>query len=253
MSNKKKRRRMAFAGLGAGAGVIAALLTLGLIGLSNLGAGGAAAAAPPWVKAIIKDLKGHNFGWMGIDVADRVATVSGEAPDIDSQIYGFEKAEGLIKADPQGGESMLVIDATSLKDGPAAVGLALKNLPAAPLATDCATAFTTTLAGRAIQFELGSANISTESARLLDTLSAVAIRCKAYAIEIGGHTDLSGSPRRNEALSQARAESVRDYLVAKGVVREQLNAVGFGMARPIVDARTEEADAQNRRIEFTVK
>jgi outer membrane protein OmpA-like peptidoglycan-associated protein len=243
---------MAFAGIGAGAGVIAALFTLALIGLSNLGQGGAALAAPPWIKAITKELKGGNLGWMGIDLSDRVATVSGEAPDIDSQIYGFEKAEKLIKADPQGGDGMLVIDATTLKDGAPGVGVALKNLPAAPEAGQCSEAFTATLTGRAIQFELGSANISTESARLLDTLSAVAIRCKAYKIEIGGHTDLTGSPRRNEALSQTRAEAVRDYLIAKGVVREQLNAVGYGMSRPVVNARNEAADAQNRRIEFTV-
>jgi outer membrane protein OmpA-like peptidoglycan-associated protein len=251
VSDKKKRRRMAFAGLGAGAGVIGALLALGLIGLSGMRAGTSSQTA--WVRAVMADLKGKNFGWLDIEVADRIATVGGDAPDIDSQRYGFEAAETALKADPQGGDSLLVVDATTLQGGAASVGAALKKLSPAPATGECQAAFAETMSGRFIQFESGPAAISTESARLLNALTAVALRCKAHTIEIGGHTDLTGAPRRNQALSQVRAEAVRDYLAANGVSKDGLRAVGYGMERPLINARNLDADAANRRIEFKVE
>lgn len=249
MDDKKKRRRRGlFAGLGAGAGVIGALLTLGLIGLSGMGEDH---ARPAWLKSVITDLKGRAYEWIDVELADKVATVSGEAPDVDSQRFGFEAAAEAIKATPEGGD-LLVIDNVSLKGGGAGLGAALKALGLSPEAGACQNAFKSTLAGRTINFEVGSANINADSARLLDALTGVAIRCKAYKVEIAGHTDLSGSPRRNLALSEARANAVRDYLLAKGVDETQLEAVGYGQTRPLISARGPDADAQNRRIEFTV-
>jgi outer membrane protein OmpA-like peptidoglycan-associated protein len=247
LSEKKKRRTRAMgAGIGVGVAVTAALFALALTGL-----GGGASTNPPWVKGIEAGLAERGFDWLSINVADRVATVSGVAPDVDSQRYGFEAAETELNRS-HGDSLAVVVDATDLEGGPAGVGAALRDLGAKPELEACQKAFVATLAGRSINFAPGSAGLDGDNRRLLDTLSGVAIRCRAYRIEVGGHTDLTGAPDANLDLSTARAETVRGYLVSKGVKAESLAAVGFGQTRPLETASTLEANAKNRRIEFTV-
>jgi OmpA-OmpF porin, OOP family len=67
-------------------------------------------------------------------------------------------------------------------------------------------------------------------------------------VRIEGHTDASGAPAANVALSQRRAEAVRDYLVQLGADSSQLSAVGLGASDPR-DAKNPLA-AENRRIEI---
>ncbi|KAF0180088.1 MAG: OmpA family protein [Caulobacteraceae bacterium] len=248
MSDRRKRRIRAIgAGIGVGAAVTSALFVLALIGLS--GATTHADNNPPWVKTLRNSLAQRGFDWIDIDVADRVATVSGQAPDVDSLQYGFDAAEQALGREP---EVSLVVDATHLEGGPAGVGAALQALGAAPDLAACQQAFTATLDGRSINFTPGSAALDGDNRRLLDTLAGVALRCHAFRVEIAGHTDLSGSAQRNQMLSEARAGTVRDYLVGKGVMEGSLTAAGYGSTRPVDLARTPEADARNRRIEFTV-
>lgn len=252
MSERRKRRTRALgAGIGVGVAVTSALFVLALIGLSGAMSGGASHADnnPPWVATIKSGLAERGFRWIDVDVADKVATVSGEAPDVDALQYGFEAAEQALKTEP---DVSLVIDATRLAGGPMGVGAALQALGAAPDLAACQQAFTATLDGRSINFLSGSADLDGDNRRLLDTLSAVALRCRAFRIEIAGHTDISGSPQRNQGLSEARAATVRGYLIDKGVAGDALSATGHGSTRPLDLARTPEADARNRRIEFTV-
>jgi OOP family OmpA-OmpF porin len=245
LSEKRKRRTRALgAGIGAGAAVTAALFTLALSGL-----GGAGGGQPAWVRDIEIGLAKRGFDWIDIAVADRVATVTGEAPDVDSHRFGFEAAEAALQGEK---DVAVVVDATNLEGGPAGVGAALAALGAAPSLEACQQAFTATLQGRAINFQSGSAGLDGDNRRLLDTLSGVAIRCHAYRIEIGGHTDAKGRADANQTLSEQRANTVRGYLMGKGVSGETLTAVGFGSTRPVDVRTTAEADALNRRIEFTV-
>lgn len=71
-------------------------------------------------------------------------------------------------------------------------------------------------------------------------------------IEIRGHTDKSGDPARNMELSQARANAVKDALVAAGAPAEMLTATGYGDTRPRATNDTEFGRFQNRRIEYVV-
>jgi len=71
-------------------------------------------------------------------------------------------------------------------------------------------------------------------------------------VRIEGHTDSVGGETFNLKLSQRRAESVRDYLVAKGIAADRLEAVGYGLTRPIASNKTKKGRAQNRRTEFHV-
>ena len=71
-------------------------------------------------------------------------------------------------------------------------------------------------------------------------------------MSIAGHTDNTGKPEKNQALSVSRAESVKKYLVSKGVNESRLTATGFGQDQPIADNTTTSGKAKNRRVEFKV-
>jgi outer membrane protein OmpA-like peptidoglycan-associated protein len=71
-------------------------------------------------------------------------------------------------------------------------------------------------------------------------------------IEIGGHTDRRGDAGYNLELSQRRVETVRDYLISRGVQANRLIAKGYGASRLLDPADNERAHALNRRVEFTI-
>ena len=71
-------------------------------------------------------------------------------------------------------------------------------------------------------------------------------------VEIGGHTDDIGSDSDNLSLSEARAQSVRNYLVSQGVSALSISARGYGETRPRADNSTEKGRARNRRTEFSI-
>jgi len=70
---------------------------------------------------------------------------------------------------------------------------------------------------------------------------------------VEGHTDSQGGDRINQPLSLNRANAVRDYLVARGVGSDKIEAVGMGASRPLVDNRNAENRANNRRVEIVIK
>ncbi|HKQ68571.1 MAG TPA: OmpA family protein [Polyangiaceae bacterium] len=72
-------------------------------------------------------------------------------------------------------------------------------------------------------------------------------------IVVEGHTDSQGSDESNQILSQARAQSVRDFLVSRGVPSERISAQGFGAGRPVADNKSVEGRANNRRVEIIVQ
>ena len=71
----------------------------------------------------------------------------------------------------------------------------------------------------------------------------------AYAVLVVGHTDSSGDESYNQALSQKRAQSMADYLVAKGVSPDSLRVIGRGSKEPLVSNDTLEGRKQNRRVD----
>lgn len=103
-----------------------------------------------------------------------------------------------------------------------------------------------------IQFEFDKADIRPESYSLLNKIADVFIQNKNYTIEIQGHTDTSGEYQYNMILSQKRAESVRNYLIEKGVSPDMLTAIGYGPDKPIADNSTKAGRKLNRRVEFQV-
>lgn len=117
----------------------------------------------------------------------------------------------------------------------------------------CAAETEAALAGEGLPLSNGGADIADRGLPLLNRLAAIAVRClnsSTLALEIGGHTDSVGNDARNQALSQARAEAVRQALVERGVREEAVSARGYGESRPLATNNTPEGRAQNRRIVF---
>jgi outer membrane protein OmpA-like peptidoglycan-associated protein len=103
-----------------------------------------------------------------------------------------------------------------------------------------------------IFFDLNRASIKDESNAILDVVAEVLKTNADLTVRIEGHTDDSGGATWNRELSQKRAESVRDYLVAKGVDAARLEAVGHGEDKPLVEGKSDEARSKNRRVEFVI-
>jgi len=105
-----------------------------------------------------------------------------------------------------------------------------------------------------IRFEFNKADLAPESNRVLDEIGTILVQWPELQVEIAGHTDSKGSEKYNQRLSEARAQSVRDYLVAKfpKIVETNLTVKGYGESSPIASNDTEQGRAQNRRVEFTV-
>lgn len=119
--------------------------------------------------------------------------------------------------------------------------------------TACQSRYREELARGTILFQTGSADLSDESRGLLDQLTVVALQCRGFMLEIGGHTDADGAPEANAALSRLRAEAVAGYLVRAGVLPARLSPVGYGAQVPVAPNDTAENKAKNRRIDFIVK
>jgi outer membrane protein OmpA-like peptidoglycan-associated protein len=69
---------------------------------------------------------------------------------------------------------------------------------------------------------------------------------------VEGHTDSQGKAAYNQALSERRAQVVRDYLVARGIAADRVSAQGFGSSRSVADNTSSEGRANNRRVEIVV-
>jgi OOP family OmpA-OmpF porin len=108
------------------------------------------------------------------------------------------------------------------------------------------------LARRTIEFETGNARLTSAGARVLDDLVPVLSQFAGRRFEVIGHTDDVGPHDGNMALSAARAEAVKAYLVSKGIPAADLLTSGAGPDKPVTTNTTAEGRARNRRIEFRV-
>ncbi len=104
-----------------------------------------------------------------------------------------------------------------------------------------------------VYFELDSAVIEADSFGLLDALVAtIQAHPDLTRVRVEGHTDQQGAVEYNQKLSEARAASVRDYLVKGGVDGSRLDAVGYGEAQLVNRDNNEDAYEENRRVAFTI-
>lgn len=103
-----------------------------------------------------------------------------------------------------------------------------------------------------IQFETASDKIKPKSYPILNEVADLILKNDNWNVEIQGHTDSDGSDAYNLDLSQRRAESVKAYLINRGVPESQLTAKGFGESLPVASNKTAAGKAKNRRVVFNV-
>jgi outer membrane protein OmpA-like peptidoglycan-associated protein len=101
-----------------------------------------------------------------------------------------------------------------------------------------------------VVFKTGSAVITDESDAILSNAKKTLEDNPDIAVQIQGFTDNVGSAKTNLKLSQKRAESVKSWLVKKGIAANRITPKGFGDKNPIGDNSTSEGRQKNRRIEF---
>ncbi len=105
-----------------------------------------------------------------------------------------------------------------------------------------------------VQFATGSAKILSNSFKILDeVVKLMTINKDIQLVAIEGHTDNKGKDKDNEKLSDDRANSVRQYIIDKGIHPDRLTAKGFGPYKPIADNKTADGRQKNRRVEFHIR
>ncbi len=108
----------------------------------------------------------------------------------------------------------------------------------------------TTIVLEGVNFATSSAELTAEARETLNTVAQTLVANSGIRVEVGGHTDNTGSRTGNVALSQARAESVMQYLISRGVAANRMEARGYGPDQPIADNGTRAGRAENRRVEL---
>lgn len=103
-----------------------------------------------------------------------------------------------------------------------------------------------------ITFSFDDASLNPSFRPTLDKLASTMNEYNQNTITIAGHTDSKGSDAYNMKLSRDRANSVRNYLVNRGVASNRINVVAYGESRPVADNSSEYGRQQNRRVELTV-
>jgi len=104
-----------------------------------------------------------------------------------------------------------------------------------------------------VLFNENKTNISPEAAKVLDVDGRILKENPNVRVEIGGHTDSTGSDKADMAISLKRAESVKKYLMDKfNISGDRLVVKGYGKTKPIADNSTKEGRAKNRRVEFRI-
>jgi outer membrane protein OmpA-like peptidoglycan-associated protein len=104
-----------------------------------------------------------------------------------------------------------------------------------------------------VLFDVGKASIRKESLEMLEQLVQLLNKFPEFTIEVQGHTDSDGDPKKNLDLSKLRAQAVKKFLEGKGVPDNRVEAVGYGQERPIAPNETREGKQLNRRVMVLVK
>ncbi len=104
-----------------------------------------------------------------------------------------------------------------------------------------------------IEFENGKSALKLKALTALDMIADILKTDELLHVTIEGHTDNSGDKNLNEKLSLERANSVKEYLVQRGIDEKRLDVKGFGESKPILPNTSDENRQKNRRVEFKIK
>lgn len=197
-------------------------------------------------------------------LSDDLVSVASAAP-ISIAVGDFELGENVHKLEQAVGGVVIVPSATVTFDfmfgrrGTPAVPAPVIEAPVTAVALEtqgdfsaeeCTGRFEVLSRTGNIYFRIGSAGLDAESAPLLRSVVDIVKRCPTLSVVVSGYTDSDGNPLSNQRLSEARAQSVVNYLVEQGVTAGRLRAVGYGEANPVAPNDSARNKSLNRRIEF---
>ncbi len=251
--------------------LLGSMLVAGAIGLAVAWAGPGAAAPDPSAQEIRDRLLGHDHAPA---TGAAPSAPAGAQPDCSTQealetnpacfnqVSGSNRSFSLVKPSSSGNPGTPTRTAGRPAVGSAGRPTARASLGAPPrrtgssgAATSCGLRDTGTDRGvnLCVTFALNSADLTPQSRsrldRLYEAVSTPEIRGRTVKIE--GYADISGNAQANQRLSEARAQSVADYLVRRGVARDHVESQGYGATHPLPDH--DPKDPANRRVEARLK
>ena len=103
-----------------------------------------------------------------------------------------------------------------------------------------------------LMFDLNKSNLSAATETNLTQLASTLKKYDDTNILIEGHTDASGTDKYNQELSERRAASVKNFLIAQNIDSQRMTAIGYGEDQPIASNKTESGSQQNRRVEVAI-
>ena len=184
----------------------------------------------------------EDFGLLpNVDKLQQAANVTNIVPTA-SVSFDF-----VFAADGSKPAAVQTVAAGTAEVGPVATDAAKANFSD----EECLNRFAVLSRTGAIYFRPASVRLDAKSRPLLQEVEGVVGKCPALKVEVSGYTDSDGSAEANKLLSERRARSVADALVADGVPRDRISAAGYGEERPVAANDTPKNKALNRRIEFS--
>jgi peptidoglycan-associated lipoprotein len=141
-----------------------------------------------------------------------------------------------------------------ISDAKGSAQTALKRATEAERAAKGKLIYTVTLSNDKVTFPVNRAAVSPDARALVDeAIAQLKAENRGVYFEIEGHTDSSGSEAYNEKLGLDRATAVRNYMHdQQGIALNRIEVISYGETKPVVDNKTREHRAQNRRVVINV-
>lgn len=105
---------------------------------------------------------------------------------------------------------------------------------------------------KTILFDTGKSSIKAESTGVMVDIIRILGEYPTAKFSVEGHTDSQGGAKTNQALSESRANSVRDFLIGEGIGAARLTAAGYGEDQPIASNKTRAGRKENRRVQINL-
>jgi len=178
------------------------------------------------------------------EINQKVDTLSGEMEKTQERVRQSETRIDDVDKQAQAG----------ISDAKGSAQQALKRATEAERAAKGKLIYTVTLSNDKVTFPVNRAAVSTDARSLVDeAIAQLKAENRGVYFEIEGHTDSTGSEAYNEKLGLDRATAVRNYMHDQlGIALNRIEVISYGETKPVVDNKTREHRAQNRRVVINV-
>jgi outer membrane protein OmpA-like peptidoglycan-associated protein len=178
------------------------------------------------------------------EINQKVDTLSGEMEKTQERVKSNEVRIDDVDKQAQAG----------ISDAKGSAQTALKRATEAERAAKGKLIYTVTLSNDKVTFPVNRAAVSPDARSLVDeAIAQLKAENRGVYFEIEGHTDSSGSEAYNDKLGLDRATAVRNYMHdQQGIALNRIEVISYGETKPVVDNKTRDHRAQNRRVVINV-